>query len=175
MVQSPREGLGHAIYVASEAFADSDDIMIVLGDTIFDVDLRTLMQSPHSTVGVQVVEDPRKFGVAMLDQDGVITSVKEKPKIPKSNLALVGIYFIREVELLISGLKAMIENGERGDRGEFHLTDGLMKMIEQGVQFKTHMVDNWFDCGRRDNPFSSPTGFLWSGARTTRNMYSPIR
>lgn len=150
VVQAPREGLGHAIWVAKDAFKECNDIMIVLGDTIFDVNLKSLLQSPHSTVGVQVVEDPRKFGVAMLDQDGYIISVVEKPKIPKSNLALVGIYFIREVPQLISGLEDLIVNEERGDRGEFHLTDALMKMIEDKVRFRTHMVDNWFDCGRRD-------------------------
>ncbi len=150
VVQAPREGLGHAISVAKDAFRDCENILIVLGDTIFDVNLKSLLQSPYSTIGVQVVEDPRKFGVAMLDQEGFIVSVKEKPKIPKSNLALVGIYLIREVPQLIAGLEDLISKDERGETGEFHLTDGLMKMIEGGVKFKTHMVDNWFDCGRRD-------------------------
>jgi len=150
VVQAPREGLGHAIWVARDAFKDSEDILIVLGDTIFDVDLKSVLAAPNSTIGVQVVEDPRQFGVAMLDQEGAIISVKEKPKIPKSNLALVGLYLIREVPQLVAGLEALISKEERGDRGEYHLTDALMRMIEGGVKFKTHMVDNWFDCGRRD-------------------------
>lgn len=155
VVQAPREGLGHAIWVARDTFKDSEEILIVLGDTIFDVDLNSVLSAPHSTIGVQVVEDPRQFGVAMLDPEGFINSVKEKPKIPKSNLALVGLYLIREVPQLVTGLDALISNEERGDRGEYHLTDALMRMIEVGVKFKTHMVDNWFDCGRRDTLLST--------------------
>ncbi len=150
VVQAPREGLGHAIWVAKDSFLNCNDILIILGDTIFDANLKAILQSPYSTIGVQVVEDPRNFGVAMLDEEGYVTSVKEKPKIPKSNLALVGIYFIREVPQLVTGLKELINNDERGETGEFHLTDGLTKMMEKGAKFKTHMVDNWFDCGRRD-------------------------
>lgn len=150
VVQAPREGLGHALHVASPSFEDSDEILIVLGDTIFDVDLQEFLRSPHSTLGVQVVEDPRKFGVAMLDEQGFVGSVKEKPRIPKSNLALVGLYLIKEVDVLIDKLTELIKSGRRGDRGEFHLTDALMEMIDSGVKIKTFMVDNWFDCGRRE-------------------------
>lgn len=150
VVQSPREGLGHAIWVAKEAISSADEVLISLGDTIFDVDLRLILEAPHSTIGVQVVEDPRKFGVAMLDQDGFVSSAVEKPRIPKSNLALVGLYRIKEVSHLIAGLDHLIQTQSRGDRGEYHLTDALMEMIRSGVKIKTHMVDNWFDCGQRE-------------------------
>lgn len=150
VVQSPREGLGHAIWVARDAIKDADEVLISLGDTIFDVDLQSVLAAPHSTIGVQVVEDPRKFGVAMLDQEGFISSVVEKPRIPKSNLALVGLYRLKEVGLLIAGLDKLIQTNSRGDRGEYHLTDALMEMVRSGVRLKTHMVDNWFDCGQRE-------------------------
>lgn len=150
VVQAPREGLGHAIWVARENYADADSLLIVLGDTIFDVDLGAFLASKHSTVGVQVVEDPRNFGVAILDEQGAVTHVKEKPRIPKSNLALVGLYLVHEVDILTKSLNELIQNDERDLRGEFHLTNGLMKMIEAGVEIRTHLVDNWFDCGRRD-------------------------
>lgn len=151
VVQTPREGTGHAIWVAKESFKDADEALIVLGDTIFDVDLAAVLRGPTSTVGVQVVDDPRKFGVAMLDEHGFIANVVEKPKIPKSNLGLVGLYRIKEVAMLVAALAELIDKKERGDRNEYHLTDALMKMIKQGVQIRTHMVDNWFDCGQRES------------------------
>jgi glucose-1-phosphate thymidylyltransferase len=150
VVQSPREGLGHALWVARNAIREADEVLIVLGDTIFDVDLRSVLNSECSTVGVQVVDDPRKFGVAMLDEEGYISSVVEKPRIPKSNLALVGLYFIREVPQLIQSLEELIDSHERGDRNEFQLTDALQKMITAGLRIKTYMVDNWFDCGKKE-------------------------
>jgi glucose-1-phosphate thymidylyltransferase len=151
VVQSPREGLGHALWVARHAIRDADEVLIVLGDTIFDVDLEAVLGAEHSTVGVQVVVDPRKFGVAMLDDDGFISSVVEKPRIPKSNLALVGLYRIIEVAALISALDDLIAANARGDRQEFQLTDALQKMISGGMKIKTHMVDNWFDCGKKES------------------------
>jgi glucose-1-phosphate thymidylyltransferase len=151
VVQSPREGTGHAIWVARHTFAKADEILIVLGDTIFDVDLDAVLRSPNSTVGVQVVDDPRKFGVAMLDEMGFVVNVVEKPRIPKSNLGLVGLYRIKEVAALIKALDDLIAHKERGDRNEYHLTDAMMKMIASGVKIRTHMVDNWFDCGQKDS------------------------
>jgi glucose-1-phosphate thymidylyltransferase len=151
VVQSPREGLGHAIWVARKSVARVDEALIVLGDTIFDVDLRAVLQAAHSTVGVQVVDNPMEFGVVSLDAEGVITQVVEKPRIPKSNLALVGLYRIKEVGSLIASLEELIQEGKRGDRGEYHLTDALMKMIRSGVQIRTHVVDNWFDCGKKES------------------------
>lgn len=150
VVQAPREGLGHAIWVAREEISSAEEALIVLGDTIFDVDLEAVLRAQHTTVGVQVVDDPRQFGVAMLDEEGYVSSVVEKPRIPKSNLALVGLYRIKEVNALIESLDFIIANDQRGDRQEFHLTDGLMRMIEGGVKIKTHVVDKWFDCGRKD-------------------------
>ena len=151
VVQSPREGLGHAIWVAREEISTADEVLIVLGDTIFNVDLTSVLNAEHSTVGVQVVDDPRKFGVATLDDDGFVASVQEKPRIPKSNLALVGLYRIKEVETLVNALTNLIEEEARGARGEYNLTDGLMRMVLAGVRIKTHMVDNWFDCGQKES------------------------
>lgn len=151
VLQSPREGTGHAIWVARNSFRDADEILIVLGDTIFDVDLEAVLRSLDSTVGVQVVDDPRKFGVAMLDENGYVINVVEKPRIPKSNLALVGLYRIKEVAAMLNALQNLIDTKQRGDRNEYHLTDAIMKMIGSGVRIRTHMVDNWFDCGQKES------------------------
>lgn len=155
VLQGPREGLAHAIGMASEEIkSSSDGILIVLGDTIVDVDYPAILASPYSVLGVETVEDPRSFGVARLDPDGFISALVEKPSIPKSNLALAGIYFIREPQALLNAIDHNIQNKIR-TQTEYHLTDALMRMLEQGIQMKTQKVINWFDCGKKDTLLST--------------------
>jgi glucose-1-phosphate thymidylyltransferase len=91
--QNERYGLGHAIYLTRE-YVGQDDVFIVLGDTICEYDVDAFIKQEGSVLGVKKVDDPRSFGVAELDDDGNITRVVEKPQIPKSNMALVGLYKI---------------------------------------------------------------------------------
>ncbi|MGA1583158.1 MAG: sugar phosphate nucleotidyltransferase [Saprospiraceae bacterium] len=149
VVQNEPQGLGHAIWSARENILQTDEIIIVLGDTIFDVDLRQFLGLPYSGLGVKVVDDPREFGVLEMGQDGFVSRVVEKPNIPKSNLALVGLYKIQEPTLLIDCLDGNIASDFR-THGEFQLTDGLMCMIEKGVRFSPFTVNNWFDCGKKE-------------------------
>jgi len=95
------------------------------------------------------VDDPREFGVAEVDDDFNILRVIEKPSIPKSNLALVGLYKIKESEQLFIALEQIIKNAFK-TQGEYHLTDALMLMIQQGIVFKGFKIQNWYDCGKKD-------------------------
>jgi len=147
--QDERLGLGHAIWVARHAFEECDEILIVLGDTIFDGDLKDILRAPNSCLGVKKVEDPREFGVVALGEDGYIKQVVEKPKIPTSNMALVGIYKISEVPAFIAALQYLIDHNVR-TRDEFQLTDALMYMVEQGIRFSVCAIENWFDCGKKE-------------------------
>jgi glucose-1-phosphate thymidylyltransferase len=143
--QEERLGLGHAIYLTRHTFSD-DPILIILGDTIFDVDLRALMHSENSVLGVKEVDDPRRFGVAELE-NGVIRRLVEKPEDPRSNLALVGIYYIKHPNVLMECLRDEIKGNIR-TRGEFQLTDALQMMIERGERMTTFGIEGWFDCGK---------------------------
>ncbi|MCX6351481.1 MAG: sugar phosphate nucleotidyltransferase [Bacteroidetes bacterium] len=149
VVQSVREGIAHAIWTTKEFIEGEDEIIIALGDTIFDMDMKDFMATPHSALGTKKVDDPRRFGVAELDSNHFITKLVEKPAIPLSNLALVGIYKIKNVDGLLSSIKHIIENDIR-TKNEFQLTDALMHMIEGGEKFTSYAVDNWFDCGKKD-------------------------
>jgi len=148
IVQEPREGTGHAVWLAKNFIAESDDIIIALGDTVFDIDLKEVINHKESSLGVKKVEDPRNFGVVETGEDGSIKSVVEKPAIPKSNMALVGLYRIKEAQRLIKALDENIHDNVR-TYGEFHLTDGINKLISEGVKMKTFSVENWYDCGSR--------------------------
>lgn len=147
-LQSKRDGLGHAIWTARDLVDMDEEVLIVLGDTIVEVDLKkALSSSDHSLLAVKKVDDPRNFGVAEFGQDEFITRVVEKPRFPKSNMALVGIYKIRETRQLFAALNELVEAREMNE-GEIQLTDAIMKMIDQGTQFKSFKVDNWYDCGK---------------------------
>lgn len=148
VVQNERMGLGHAIWTARNSLVGTDEIFIILGDIIFDADLSKMISNPLSCLGVKNVDDPREFGVVELGEDNLVKKVVEKPRIPKSDLAIVGLYKIKEVSTLIDCIENNIQNDVR-TMGEFQLTDGLMCMIEKGVQFSSYTVNNWFDCGRK--------------------------
>jgi glucose-1-phosphate thymidylyltransferase len=143
--QEERLGLGHAIYLSRHTIS-KDPVLIILGDTIFDVDLGVMIKSEYSTIGVKEVADPRRFGVAET-KDGFITKLIEKPEHPTSNLAIVGLYYIKHPDILIECLKENIKRDVR-TKNEYQLTDGLQAMIERGEQLTTFTIDGWYDCGK---------------------------
>ena len=150
--QEERLGLGHAIYLSRHTFS-RDPILIILGDTIFDLDIKAMVSSANTAIGVKKVEDPRRFGVAETG-NGRITRLIEKPENPTSNLAVVGLYYIKQPQLLVDCLKEMIKTNAR-TKGEFQLTDALQMMIERGEKMETFNVDGWFDCGKPETLLST--------------------
>jgi glucose-1-phosphate thymidylyltransferase len=150
VTQENRRGSGHAIWTAREEIKGEDEIIIFFGDTIIDADFKTIMESPSSCLGVKRVDDPRKFGVVEYGKDCIVTKVVEKPKIPKSNMAMVGFYKILEVDLLLEVLDKKIQSNSIGEGEEYPLTNGLMSMIERGAKLTVTKVNNWFDCGRKE-------------------------
>jgi glucose-1-phosphate thymidylyltransferase len=149
IVQEDRYGLGHAIWMARNSIKNEEELFIALGDTVFDTDLNTFIQSITTSLGVKEVRDPREFGVVVLDEKGFVKKVIEKPKIPHSNLALVGLYKILEVKALLTALTYNIEQNILTN-GEFQLADALQRMVEQGIKMTTVPVNNWFDCGKKE-------------------------
>lgn len=147
--QENREGLGHAIWCAKDVVDLNKDLVIHLGDTIIDIDIQKIFAEQYSTLVVKKVEDPRAFGVAEIDKDGFIKNVVEKPSIPKSNMALVGFYFIRETAKLFEALEYNIQNNIRNNN-EFYLTDALQKMNKDGIRLKSFKIESWYDVGKKD-------------------------
>jgi glucose-1-phosphate thymidylyltransferase len=150
--QENMEGLGHAIYTAIPTF-DEEEIFIILGDTIFDVDLKKVFSTKYSSLGVKVVEDPRRFGVAVME-NGFIQKLVEKPQTPVSNLALVGLYYMKDSKTLIKALNTLVERDVR-TKGELQLTDAIQIMIENGEKISTFQVEGWYDCGKPETLLST--------------------
>jgi glucose-1-phosphate thymidylyltransferase len=151
--QADRHGIGHAIQLTKDLVGD-DEIFVVLGDTICEYDVREMINVSDSVLAVKRVDDPRDFGVAEIAEDGFITRVVEKPQIPKSNMALVGIYKISETRFLFDCIENNIRNQIRS-RGEFSITDAIECMIARGARFKSFKVQNWFDCGKKETLLES--------------------
>jgi glucose-1-phosphate thymidylyltransferase len=156
--QTERQGIGHAIRLTKE-IVGNDEVFIVLGDTICEYDVAAVLNQPYSSLGIKRVDDPRDFGVAELGEDGFISRVVEKPQIPKSNMALVGIYRIRESGLLFDCLDDNIRNQVRS-RGEFSLTDAIECMLSKKARFQSFKVQNWFNCGKKETLLESNATLL---------------
>lgn len=169
--QGERFGIGHAINLTKE-IVGSDEVLIVLGDTIAEYDVKEVIASPHSMLGIKRVDDPRNFGVAEVEEDGSISKVVEKPAIPKSNMALVGVYKIKETGFLFNCLEKIVA-AEAKSYGEFNLTDALECMIQQGASFRSFKVKNWFDCGRKETLLESNATLLkkFGGNVSENNPY----
>ncbi len=150
--QKELRGLGYAVYLAADYFGD-EPIFIVLGDTIYKADLDTVFRNGGNYIGVKSVKDPRRFGVAEVEADK-ITRLIEKPENPTSNLAVVGLYYIEDSDVLKSSLKEIVEGGKR-TKGEYQLTDALQIMIEKGAELKVFDVDGWYDCGKPETLLST--------------------
>lgn len=155
--QEDPQGLGHAIYLARHTFG-AEPILIILGDTIFDVDLRPVISGTISALGVKQVDDPRRFGVAETS-NGTITRLVEKPEKPLSNLAVVGLYYIVNGSRLASCLNDLVERNIR-TKGEYQLTDALQMMIDQGEKISTFPVEGWFDCGKPETLLATNRSLL---------------
>ncbi len=152
ITQENRKGAGHAVSLAKE-LVGNEEILITLGDSICEYDIEKMLKRPVSMIGVKKTDNPREFGVVETNGD-VIESVIEKPQIPKSNIAMVGIYKILETPLFFECLQKNIEDGVL-TQGLVTLTDAIQCMLEKGARFEAFRVDNWFDAGNKDSILAS--------------------
>lgn len=137
-------GLGWAVKLGLELCGD-EPIVIALGDTIIDVNLKKIIHNGKNIIGIHRVENPSKYGIVELEKDRIISLV-EKPEKPRSDLAMTGFYYINETRALRSALENLIIKGIK-TRGEYQLTDALQAMNESGSEFFAVKIDGWFDCG----------------------------
>ena len=142
--QPVADGLGGAIH-RTRHFGRGGPLLILLGDTILRADFRAAVERDANLIGVKAVEDPRRFGVCLLEGDR-ITGVVEKPEVPPSNQAIVGIYRFANADPLYDALDEVVSQNIR-TRGEFQLTDALQRLIERGVDLRAFPIEGWFDCG----------------------------
>lgn len=170
VLQANPQGLGEAIHLCLPWLTDDEPLLIILGDTLFDADLLSLSHSSTNVLCTRVVQDPARFGVAVTSPDGRISRLVEKPQNFISNQALVGIYFIQDVQSLHRSLDALIANNVR-TRGEYQLTDALQLMIDEGAPFYSGQIRGWLDCGKPDAMLETNRLLLSRNAPEKRRTY----
>jgi glucose-1-phosphate thymidylyltransferase len=123
-------------------------VLIVFVDTLFRADLDVIRQRPEldGIVWAKEVEDYQRFGVIVHDDDGFMQEIIEKPQHPVSKLANIGLYYIRNADLLFEGITHVMEQPPK--LGEYFLTDAFQYMIDHGARLLTSEVSEWWDCGK---------------------------
>jgi len=153
-VQPSPDGLAQA-FIIGEDFIGSDDVCLVLGDNIFYgygffqtlQNARKNVEEGKSTVFGYYVNDPERYGVASFDNNGVVTSIEEKPEKPKSNYAVVGLYFYtNDVVQIAKSIKP-------SHRGELEITTVNQEYLKRN-NLKVQLLGRgfaWLDTGTHDS------------------------
>ncbi|MCB9342385.1 MAG: sugar phosphate nucleotidyltransferase [Saprospiraceae bacterium] len=149
-------GVGHAISCAANSL--DGKCMIAFADTLFKADF-SFDDSEDGVIWTQKVDDPSAFGVVKLDENEFIAEFVEKPTSFVSDQAIVGIYYFREGEKLRDALLHIIEKNIL-EKNEFQLTTALEMLKNNGLKFKTASVDEWLDCGNKENILHSNARML---------------
>jgi glucose-1-phosphate thymidylyltransferase len=147
--QSAPLGLAHAVLTA-ESFLQRSPFVMYLGDNLLQGGIDDLVAAfranqPDALILLTQVPDPESYGVAELDGDSVVRLV-EKPREPRSDLALVGVYMF--TECVHDAARAIEPSG----RGELEITDAIQHLVDRGRRVEPHIVQGWWkDTGRLED------------------------
>lgn len=139
-------GTAHAVFCAKEAM--DGPVIIAFADTIFRAGF-SIDDKADGVIWVRKVEDPRRYGVVTLDEAGAISGMVEKPEQFVSDLAIIGIYYVKDGPGLREEIQRLID-GNIKSKGEFQLTDALDNLRAKGARFLPGEVDEWLDCGNKE-------------------------
>lgn len=139
-------GTGHAIMCAQDSL--EGPAVIAYADTLFKADF-TLDKEADAVIWVKQVDNPNAYGVVQLNQNKEIVDLVEKPEEFVSDLAVIGIYYFKDVAVLKKELQGVLDNNiTRG--GEYQINDGIEAMRQNGLRFVPGKVDEWMDCGNKN-------------------------
>lgn len=139
-------GTGHAIMCAKDSL--NGPAVIAYADTLiranFDLDTQA-----DSVIWVKQVDKPEAFGVVQMNDANEIVELVEKPQTFVSDLAVIGIYYFKDVGVLKNELQLVIDNNIIHG-GEYQINDGIKQMMAKGMKFVPGEVAEWMDCGNKD-------------------------
>jgi len=145
VIQENPRGQSHAIKLAEEHL--HGPMLVIFADTLIKSDLSFLLDEAAGGVAwVKAVPDPRRFGVAVVGQDGCVERLIEKPKEMDNNLAVVGFYYFEDGHELVSAIDEQMDR-DLQIKGEFFLVDAINIMLERGLKMRVQQVDTWLDAG----------------------------
>jgi len=139
-------GTGHAIMSAKPSL--SGPAVIAYADTLIRAEFN-LDKEADSVIWVKQVEKPEAFGVVKLNDKKEIVELVEKPQEFVSDLAVIGIYYFKDVGALKKELQYVLDNNVING-GEYQINDGIKRMMANGKKFVTGQVDEWMDCGNKN-------------------------
>jgi len=144
--QNEALGTGHAIMCAKESL--SGPAVIAYADTLIRADFE-LDPAADAVIWVKQIENPEAFGVVKLNGNNEIVELVEKPQEFVSDLAVIGIYYFKDVAVLKQELQNVLDNNIQNG-GEYQINDGIKNMMANGKIFKTGEVSAWMDCGNKN-------------------------
>jgi glucose-1-phosphate thymidylyltransferase len=145
-IQNTASGIADGLYIAKD-YVGTDNCVLYLGDNIFEDDISESIKGFNggAVVFLKQVSDPERFGVAKVDETGKVLAIEEKPSVPQSDLAVVGLYIYDNTVF-----DKMIGQ-PRSDRGEFEITYLNNKFIAEGTLRGIRLEKPWFDIGTFDS------------------------
>ncbi|HVM52441.1 MAG TPA: glucose-1-phosphate thymidylyltransferase, partial [Acidimicrobiales bacterium] len=164
-------GLAHTVLIADEFLGD-DDFVMYLGDNILKGGVKGICgefaaQRPNAQILLAQVPEPQRFGVAELDGERIVRLV-EKPAVPPSDWALVGVYVFDAA--IHEAVRAITPSG----RGELEITDAIQWLIDRGLDVRAHRIDGWWkDTGRLEDLLEANRLILEGIAPDVRGSVGP--
>jgi glucose-1-phosphate thymidylyltransferase len=159
--QTTMRGQSDALYQAREFL--HGPMLMAFADTLTETDLSFLKDEQLDGVAlVMPVDDPRRFGVAQLNEQGLITRLIEKPQEMNNKLALIGFYYFRSGESLIAAIEEQMKR-KMTLKGEFFLADAINIMLEHGAKFRIEKISTWLDAGTTEAMFETNQHLLNNG------------
>lgn len=173
--QKEMKGDGHAISLAKGQI--DGDVIVVFVDTLFMKDVKKDLEDIGDAEGIvwtSKTNDPKRFGIVEVGSKNIIKGIEEKPENPKSDLALIGLYYFKDSKNLFFYLDKIIEKNINS-KGEFRLADAIGLMIDDGKKIKADTVDVWLDCGKPETLIETNKYLLEHGRnKTTHAIHSVI-
>jgi glucose-1-phosphate thymidylyltransferase len=163
VLQAVQDGTAGAIALA-EPYID-EEVLIIFADAVLEVDYgatKTLGAEYDAVIWAKEVEDYQRYGVIVTNEDGTMARIVEKPSEPVSKLANIGLYYVRDHELLFEGIHHTLAS-EPGPSGEFYLTDAFQYMVDQGDRLITAPVRGWWDAGKPETLLETNEHLLRTG------------
>lgn len=159
--QKEMKGQSHALAQAREYM--HGPTLVIFVDTVVETDFSGLDKEEVDAVAwVKPVPDPRRFGVAALGADGLVSGLIEKPSDMSNNLAVVGIYYFKRGEDLMAAIDEQIKKGVV-TKNEYFLADAIDIMLKKGLRMRTEVVGEWLDAGLPDTVLETNQKLLEKG------------
>jgi glucose-1-phosphate thymidylyltransferase len=144
-IQPEMKGQSDAFWQAREFL--HGPMLMAFSDTLIENDFSFLTSETADAIAwVKPVPDPRRFGVAEVDENGWVTKLTEKPENIDNNLVVVGCYYFREAEELLSAIEEQKQQGI-SLKGEYYLADAINIMLARGLKMRVETVETWLDAG----------------------------